>query len=81
METANSRLRLFQPKDRSKVERISKLKQLGETQVILYTLGHPENEGTLTFYHEIGFEQMNHENDFFTEGFHRVTFIKKWDQN
>jgi predicted GNAT family acetyltransferase len=53
-----------------------KLLELGEKQVILYTLGHVGNEGTLSFYRNIGFEMSNFEKDFFRSGYSRVTFMK-----
>lgn len=53
-----------------------KVKELGERKVILYTLGHPGNETTITFYENLGFELVNYERDFFIPNFHRVTFIK-----
>ncbi|CAM3534252.1 GNAT family N-acetyltransferase [Marinicrinis lubricantis] len=53
------------------------LLRLGTTKVILYTLGHSGNEATLEFYRQIGFEQVNWEQDFFKTDYHRVTFIKE----
>jgi ribosomal protein S18 acetylase RimI-like enzyme len=53
-----------------------RLRELHEEKVILYTLGHPGNEGTIDFYRSIGFELINEEQDFFTEGYHRVTFMR-----
>ena len=54
----------------------SKVRELGGSKVILYTLGHIGNEETLTFYRRIGFEEVNHEPDYFMPGYHRVTFTK-----
>jgi len=51
---------------------------LGGKMVILKTLGHVGNENTLTFYRNIGYEQVDFEKDFFETGYHRVTFVKKW---
>ncbi|CAM3178679.1 GNAT family N-acetyltransferase [Paenibacillus lupini] len=53
-----------------------RLRELNEEKVILYTLGHPGNEGTIDFYRNIGFDLIKEEQDFFTEGYHRVTFMK-----
>ncbi|NIK69457.1 GNAT family N-acetyltransferase [Paenibacillus sp. BK720] len=53
-----------------------RLKELGEEQVILYTLGHPGNRGTIDFYSSIGFNLVNEEKDFFAVGYDRVTFTK-----
>lgn len=54
----------------------NKLLQLGETQVILYTLGHVGNQGTLDFYRSLGFEMTKFEKDFFQSDYSRVTFLK-----
>ncbi|SFL21174.1 Acetyltransferase (GNAT) family protein [Paenibacillus sp. 1_12] len=54
----------------------SRLNELNEKKVILYTLGHVGNEDTITFYRNIGFELINQELDFFRNGYHRVTLIK-----
>ncbi|WP_233711204.1 GNAT family N-acetyltransferase [Lederbergia citrisecunda] len=54
----------------------NRLVELGEKQVILYTLGHVGNEGTLTFYRNIGFEMTSFEKDFFQNDYSRVTFMK-----
>ncbi|WP_336789825.1 GNAT family N-acetyltransferase [Paenibacillus sp. MMO-177] len=53
-----------------------RLRELGEKQVILYTLGHPGNRGTIVFYSSIGFDLVKEEKDFFAEGYDRVTFTK-----
>lgn len=53
-----------------------KMIELGEKKVILYTLGHAENQDTLTFYKQLGFDRIEYEKDFFTTDFDRVTFIK-----
>lgn len=55
-----------------------KLNDLGSDEVILYTLGHVDNEATIAFYRNIGFEIINYEQDFFTTHYDRVTFAKKW---
>ena len=55
----------------------NEIKKVNEKMVILYTLGHVGNEDTINFYRNIGFDMVNHENDFFQKGYHRVTFIKK----
>lgn len=54
----------------------NRLRELNEEKVILYTLSHPENEGTIDFYRSIGFDLIKEEQDFFREGYHRVTFMK-----
>lgn len=54
----------------------TKIKEFGNKQVFLYTLGHVDNEATLKFYSHIGFTKTNYESDFFQAGYHRVTFIK-----
>ena len=54
-----------------------RLKDMGSNKVILYTLGHTDNESTIIFYRNLGFEIINYEYDFFTTDYHRVTFIKK----
>ncbi|PZT52131.1 GNAT family N-acetyltransferase [Paenibacillus silvae] len=54
----------------------NKINDLGINEVILYTLGHVENETTLTFYRNIGFDMVNYEKDFFISDYHRVTFVK-----
>ncbi|WP_281248414.1 GNAT family N-acetyltransferase [Paenibacillus catalpae] len=53
-----------------------RLIKLNEEKVILHTLGHSGNEGTIDFYRNIGFDLINEEQDFFTKGYHRVTFMK-----
>ncbi|MVO98281.1 GNAT family N-acetyltransferase [Paenibacillus lutrae] len=53
-----------------------KITELGNKQVILYTLGHAGNEATLSFYRNLGFEMVNFEKDFFEYGYHRITFLK-----
>ncbi|XEC94543.1 GNAT family N-acetyltransferase [Paenibacillus tarimensis] len=53
-----------------------KLTELGIKQVILFTLGHVENEAALLFYRNIGFEMTNYEKDFFRTDYHRVTYVK-----
>jgi len=55
-----------------------KLNDLGSNEVILYTLGHVDNEATIAFYRNLGFEIINYEQDFFTAHYDRVTFAKKW---
>lgn len=55
----------------------NKVRLLGGNKVILDTLGHIGNENTLNFYHNIGYEQVNFERNFFTTDYHRVTFVKK----
>ncbi|WP_201008496.1 GNAT family N-acetyltransferase [Paenibacillus glycanilyticus] len=55
-----------------------RLGELGEEQVILYTLGHPGNRGTIDFYSSIGFNLVNEEKDFFAEGYDRVAFTKSF---
>ncbi|ACS99329.1 GNAT family N-acetyltransferase [Paenibacillus sp. JDR-2] len=55
-----------------------RLRELGEEQAILYTLGHPGSQGTIDFYKSIGFDLVNEEKDFFAEGYDRVTFTKKF---
>ncbi len=52
------------------------IKKLGSQKVILYTLGHPENQGTIDFYKSIGFELVDFEEDFFVQGYSRVTFFR-----
>ena len=54
-----------------------KLKDRGSNEVILYTLGHTNNESTIIFYRHLGFEITDYEYDFFTTDYHRVTFVKK----
>ncbi|WP_336775780.1 GNAT family N-acetyltransferase [Paenibacillus sp. MMO-58] len=51
-----------------------RLRELGEKQVILYTLGHRGNQGTIDFYRSIGFDLANEEKNFFAEGYDRVAF-------
>ncbi|WP_159881705.1 GNAT family N-acetyltransferase [Paenibacillus puerhi] len=53
-----------------------KISECGGDKVILYTLGHVDNQDTLIFYNSIGFEQISDEKDYYFPGFHRVTFIK-----
>ncbi|MFC3746201.1 GNAT family N-acetyltransferase [Paenibacillus sp. GCM10012306] len=53
-----------------------KISELGNKQVILYTLGHVGNEATLMFYRNIGFEMVNYEKDFFESDYDRVTFAR-----
>jgi len=53
-----------------------RITELGQKQVILYTLGHEGNEATLLFYKNIGFEMSAYEKDYFATDYHRVTFIK-----
>jgi len=48
----------------------------GGNRVILYTLGHEGNQGTLNFYSQLGFELAEHEPDYFSPGYHRVTYKK-----
>ncbi|MFC7681734.1 GNAT family N-acetyltransferase [Paenibacillus sp. GCM10028914] len=55
----------------------SSINVLGGQKVILYTLGHPENQGTINFYKSIGFELVNFEENFFDQGYSRVTFLKE----
>jgi Acetyltransferases len=55
----------------------SSINQHGSQKVFLYTLGHPENQGTINFYKSIGFELVNYEEDFFAQGYSRVTFLKE----
>jgi len=54
-----------------------KINDLGSNEVILYTLGHVDNEATIAFYRNLGFEIINYEQDFFTTDYDRVTFAKK----
>ncbi|MGO4349041.1 GNAT family N-acetyltransferase [Paenibacillus sp. MCAF9] len=55
----------------------NKVNELKEKEIILYTLGHPGNEDTITFYQRIGFEVSLYEKDYFSSGYDRVTFIKQ----
>jgi len=55
----------------------NKMNERNENKIILYTLGHPGNEDTITFYHRIGFDVSRYEKDFFSSGYDRVTFIKQ----
>ncbi|MDQ0225814.1 GNAT family N-acetyltransferase [Metabacillus niabensis] len=56
------------------------VEKLGERKVILYTLGHRENEATIIFYKHIGFQLVKYEKDFFIPGFHRVTFVRTMNE-
>ncbi|WP_054403182.1 GNAT family N-acetyltransferase [Paenibacillus solani] len=56
------------------------LKLKGEQQVFLTTLGHERNEGTVAFYERLGFENVKNEQDYFTEGYSRITFWKKLEK-
>lgn len=55
----------------------SRLKEKGNVKVVLFTLGHPENEDTIRFYTSIGYKNTNFEEDFFRPGYSRVTFFKE----
>lgn len=52
------------------------LQAQGHSRVMLSTLGHPGNEGTLAFYRSLGYQESNYEPDYFTEGYSRVSFVK-----
>ncbi|MFS0871967.1 GNAT family N-acetyltransferase [Paenibacillus xylanilyticus] len=52
------------------------IKNRGKTEVVLHTLGHPDNEDTLVFYKSIGYSVSQYEKDHFQAGYSRVTFRK-----
>lgn len=56
-----------------------RVKDFGGKKVILYTLGHPGNESTISFYQNIGFDLVSFDRDFFIPDYHRVTFIRTVD--
>jgi ribosomal protein S18 acetylase RimI-like enzyme len=53
------------------------IRDRGKNKVILYTLGHPGNEGTISFYRSSGYIETNYEKDYFRSGYSRVTFLKE----
>ena len=55
----------------------NKVRLLDGNKVFLSTLGHVGNENTLKFYHNLGYEQVSFENDFYTKDYHKVTFVKE----
>ncbi|WP_239299480.1 GNAT family N-acetyltransferase [Paenibacillus sp. ACRRY] len=52
------------------------IQEKGVTEVMLHTLGHPDNEDTLVFYKSIGYSVSKFEKDYFQAGYSRVTFRK-----
>ena len=52
------------------------IQEKGTTEVVLHTLGHPDNEDTLVFYKSIGYSVSKFEKDYFQAGYSRVTFRK-----
>lgn len=57
------------------------LQKKGLESVVLFTLGHPGNEGSIQFYKSIGFELSRTEADFFAKGYSRVTFTKNLESS
>lgn len=55
---------------------LEKIRALGGSKVILYTLDHSDSQPALSFYKMLGFHITLHEKDYFTTGYHRVTFVK-----
>jgi len=55
-----------------------KINDLGNNEVVLYTLGHVDNEATIAFYRNLGFEIISCERDFFTTDYDRVTMLKSF---
>lgn len=56
----------------------SQIQKKNQNKVVLFTLGHPGNEATMDFYDSIGYIKTNYEEDFFREGYSRVTYMKEF---
>ncbi|MDH6670745.1 GNAT superfamily N-acetyltransferase [Paenibacillus sp. LBL] len=50
------------------------IRDRGHFTAVLFTLGHPGNEGTLNFYKRLGYQQTRYELNYFAEGYSRVGF-------